>query len=130
MSSNHRLLWESAGGKVPNDWDFKTIEELLENPKAISVGVMYPGSDSEGGAPLVKVSDVKNGAIATKPEFCVSPEVDHEHRRTRLHGSELLITLVGNPGDCVVVTESMVGWNGVQYKKVIARHPRRICPFD
>lgn len=111
MSADHRLLWEAAGGNVPDHWEFITIEQLLENPKSISVGVMYPGSDTESGIPLVRVSDVKDGAISTKPEFCISEEVDQEYKRTRLNGSELLITLVGNPGDCVVVTKEMAGWN-------------------
>jgi len=72
---------------------------------------MYPGDNSLGGVPLVKVSDVKEGAIAEKPAFCVSEEVNHEYRRTQLKGDELLITLVGNPGDCVIVNEDMRGWN-------------------
>ncbi|MBL4583154.1 MAG: restriction endonuclease subunit S [Pseudomonadales bacterium] len=109
--SNLRALWKSAGGSVPDHWEFKTIENLLEHSKSISVGVMYPGQDTEGGIPLVKVSNVKNGAIASRPEFCVSEEVDKEYKRTRLNGTELLLTLVGNPGDCVVVTEEMAGWN-------------------
>jgi restriction endonuclease S subunit len=111
MRSNHLELWKSAGGKVPQNWEFKTIEELLEHSKSISVGVMYPGANTASGTPLVRVSDVKNGAIASQPEFCVSAEVDEEYKRTRLNGSELLVTLVGNPGDCVVVTGNMKGWN-------------------
>ena len=36
MSSTLRLFWEAAGGNVPEHWEFKTIDELLEHPKAIS----------------------------------------------------------------------------------------------
>lgn len=110
-SDEHRQLWESAGGKTPDHWKFYKIEDLLENTKSIAVGVMYPGGNTPGGIPLVKVTDVKNGAIQSKPTFCVSPKVDEEYKRTRLNGSELLITLVGNPGDCVVVSQTMAGWN-------------------
>lgn len=119
MSSTLRLFWEAAGGNVPEHWEFKTIEELLEHPKAISVGVMYPGSDSDGGVPLIKVSDVKSGAIASRPSFCISNKVDEEYKRTRLNGSELLLTLVGNPGDCVIVTDEMCGWNVARALAVI-----------
>lgn len=119
MSSTLRLFWEAAGGNVPEHWEFKTIDELLEHPKAISVGVMYPGSDTDGGVPLIKVSDVKNGAIASHPSFCISNKVDEEYKRTRLNGSELLLTLVGNPGDCVIVTDEMCGWNVARALAVI-----------
>lgn len=80
---------------------------------------MYPGTDTPGGVPLVRVSDVKDGTISQCPDFCVSNEVDEEYRRTRLNGSELLITLVGNPGDCVIVTEEMAGWNAARALAVI-----------
>nr|WP_218953107.1 restriction endonuclease subunit S [Acinetobacter sp. YH01013] len=113
------MFWEVAGGNVPEHWEFKTIDELLEHPKAISVGVMYPGSDTDGGVPLIKVSDVKNGAIASRPSFCISNKVDEEYKRTRLNGSELLLTLVGNPGDCVIVTDEMCGWNVARALAVI-----------
>jgi len=119
VSSTLRLFWEAAGGNVPEHWEFKTIDELLEHPKAISVGVMYPGSDTDGGVPLIKVSDVKNGAIASRPSFCISKKVDEEYKRTRLNGSELLLTLVGNPGDCVIVTDEMCGWNVARALAVI-----------
>nr|WP_171502980.1 restriction endonuclease subunit S [Acinetobacter haemolyticus] len=113
------MFWEAAGGNVPEHWEFKTIDELLEHPKAISVGVMYPGSDTDGGVPLIKVSDVKNGAIASRPSFCISNKVDEEYKRTRLNGSELLLTLVGNPGNCVIVTDEMCGWNVARALAVI-----------
>lgn len=119
MSSDLRDLWSSAGGQVPIDWEFKTIEELLEHSKAISVGVMYPGDHSDGGIPLIKVADVKNGLVVAKPEFCISEKVDEEYKRTRLNGTELLITLVGNPGDCVVVTDEMSGWNAARAIAVV-----------
>lgn len=111
MSFDIRAMWELVGGKAPAHWDFTTLEKLLENPKSVSVGVMYPGSDTKGGVPLIKVSDVKNGVLVEKPDFCISAEVDEEYKRTRLNGTELLITLVGNPGDCILATKEMKGWN-------------------
>ncbi|MDA3545326.1 restriction endonuclease subunit S [Acinetobacter sp. AOR18_HL] len=42
-----------------------------------------------------------------------------EYKRTRLNGSELLLTLVGNPGDCVIVTDEMCGWNVARALAVI-----------
>ncbi|MCV5111588.1 restriction endonuclease subunit S, partial [Escherichia coli] len=37
----------------------------------------------------------------------------------RLNGTELLITLVGNPGDCVVVEPYMAGWNAARALAVV-----------
>ncbi|MGX9838715.1 restriction endonuclease subunit S [Enterobacter dykesii] len=119
MSSNYRDQWASVGGHFPTHWHFFKLEELLENAKGIAVGVMYPGDHTAKGIPLIKVGDVKGGYIASQPSFFISPEVDEEYKRTRLNGTELLITLVGNPGDCVVVEPHMAGWNAARALAVV-----------
>jgi type I restriction enzyme, S subunit len=111
MSSELRRLWEQAGGKLPGEWKIVSLESLLRDSKSIAVGVMYPGPDTHGGIPLIKVGDIKDGTVAVKPSYCISDKINEEHKRTQLTGDELLITLVGNPGECVVVTHSMSGWN-------------------
>jgi type I restriction enzyme, S subunit len=129
MSFDYRALWESAGGRVPEHWQFTSIEDLLEHPKAIAVGVMYPGGNIEDGIPLIKVSDVKNGYISSKPKSSISAEVDEEYKRTRLNGTELLITLVGNPGDCVIATEEMAGWNAARAIAVLRLRDITLRPW-
>jgi len=87
------------------------FEELLRDKKSIVVGVMYPGTETPGGIPLVKVGDIKQGAIPARPTYCISAETNEEYKRSQLQGDELLITLVGTPGECVVVEPHMAGWN-------------------
>lgn len=111
MSSELRSLWESAGGSVPSEWPVVPLESLLRDSKSIAVGVMYPGPDTPGGVPLIKVGDISDGAVHATPSYCISKETNYEYRRTQLDGDELLITLVGNPGECVVVQPHMKGWN-------------------
>jgi type I restriction enzyme, S subunit len=118
MSSELRQLWEHAGGQLPDDWRIEPLESLLRDSKSIAVGVMYPGPDTPGGTPLLKVGDIKDGR-AIRPNYCISAATDEEHRRTKLAGDELLITLVGNPGECVVVTPEMAGWNPARAIAVI-----------
>ncbi|ASF48697.1 type I restriction endonuclease subunit S [Methylovulum psychrotolerans] len=83
---------------------------------------MYPGPDTPSGIPLIKVGDIKDGSIPLKPTYCVSEKTNEEHKRTQLVGDELLITLVGNPGECVVVKPSMAGWNPARAIAVIRLH--------
>lgn len=111
LDKSFRAHWLTAGGIIPDGWEFVSIESLLETSKSMSVGVMYPGNHTPNGIPLVKVSDVSDGVISKTPEFCVSEDVHEEYKRTALNGSELLITLVGNPGDCVIASPRMAGWN-------------------
>lgn len=111
MSSDLRRYWENAGGILPPDWPIVPFESLFLDGKSIAVGVMYPGPETPGGVPLLKVGDIKDGIVLNVPTFCISSETNREHKRTQLVGDELLITLVGNPGECVVVKPSMAGWN-------------------
>ena len=118
MSFELRKLWEHAGGQLPHDWEIAPLESFFRDAKSIAVGVMYPGPDTPGGTPLLKVGDIRDGA-ALRPSYCISAATDEEHRRTKLIGDELLITLVGNPGECVVVTPAMAGWNPARAIAVI-----------
>ena len=122
MSSELRKLWEHAGGQLPDDWAMVSLESLLRDSKSIAVGVMYPGPDTPGGVPLLKVGDVKDGSVPIKPSYRISAETDEEHKRTKLVGDELLITLVGNPGECIVVTQEMAGWNPARAIAVVRLH--------
>jgi type I restriction enzyme, S subunit len=111
MSFELRALWESAGGTLPESWSIVPLESLFRDNKSIAVGVMYPGDHIPGGTPLIRVGDIRDGAIPSRPSYCISASTNYEHRRTQLVGDELLITLVGSPGECVVVRPDMAGWN-------------------
>ncbi|HDZ9484272.1 TPA: restriction endonuclease subunit S [Vibrio cholerae] len=113
------LNWQNAGGKLPEGWTVAPLRDFLVNEKSVSVGVMYPGKHDENGVPLIKVGDVKNGKVEGTPESRISLEVDEEYKRTRLSGDELLITLVGNPGECVIVQPHMKGWNAARALAVL-----------
>ena len=119
MSAELRKRWAQAGGAFPENWEVVPLETLLRDSKGIAVGVMYPGPNTPGGVPLIKVGDVNGGLVPLRPSYCISAEVNAEYERTQLAGDELLITLVGNPGECVVVKQQMAGWNAARAIAVI-----------
>ena len=119
MSAELRKRWAQAGGTFPENWKVVPLETLLRDSKGIAVGVMYPGPNTPGGVPLIKVGDVNGGLVSLRPSYCISAEVNAEYKRTQLAGDELLITLVGNPGECVVVKKHMAGWNAARAIAVI-----------
>jgi type I restriction enzyme, S subunit len=104
-------LWLLAGGDIPDDWTLVPFGQLLESPKSIAVGVMYPGEQVDNGIPMIRVGDVQDGIVQGQPSMSITDEVHREYRRTALLGNELLITLVGSPGTCIVCEPKMKGWN-------------------
>jgi len=89
------------------------LGELL-NSKGITYGVVKPGDYETNGIPLIKAADVENGRVNTTPNFRISREKHQEHSRTELNGGELLITLVGTPGQCAIAPPEVKGFNVVR----------------
>jgi type I restriction enzyme S subunit len=104
-------LADAGLDELPNDWDVASLGDLLADDRGIAVGVMYPGEHDPAGVPLIKAGDLNGSVINPDPEFRISQEKHDEYRRTALEGGELLMTLVGNVGQCAVVPPRMAGWN-------------------
>jgi type I restriction enzyme S subunit len=117
--SKEMYLREAGFDSLPSSWDVVQVEELLSDDRGISVGVMYPGKHDPDGIPLIKAGDLVGDTISPSPEFRVSPEKHEEYRRTEFQGGEILMTLVGNVGQCAVVPPEMKGWNAARAVAVI-----------
>jgi len=104
----HAEFKESELGEIPAGWTLMPLEELaVEN---ITYGVVQPGESVEGGVPLVRGGDIKGGRIAANLRT-VSTEISNQFKRTILKGGELLVSLVGYPGETVVVPGQLAGAN-------------------
>ena len=99
---------------LPDDWDAVTLGDLFTEDRGIAVGVMYPGDHDPNGVPLIKAGDLNGSIINPQPDFRISKDKHHEYRRTALEGGELVMTLVGNVGQCAVVPPRMAGWNAAR----------------
>ncbi len=103
-------LKETEIGLLPEDWEIIKVADVIQE-KGIAVGVMYPGEDTPEGIPMIRVADIKAGKINNTPGFYISNTVNDLHKRTILNGGEVIVTLVGNPGKTVVVSDKFKGWN-------------------
>jgi type I restriction enzyme S subunit len=107
-------LADAGVEELPDDWDVVTLSDLFTEGRGIAVGVMYPGDHVPDGVPLIKAGDLNGSIINPNPDFRISRDKHHEYRRTALEGGELLMTLVGNVGQCAVVPPRMAGWNAAR----------------
>jgi type I restriction enzyme, S subunit len=102
-----------------SEWEIVPLDRLVEPGRGISYGIVQPGGQVADGVPIVRVSDIRNGRIATDAPLRVSPAIEASHARTRLKGGELLLTLVGTVGEVAVVPDSLAGWNTARAIAVI-----------
>lgn len=101
------------------EWEAVGLEDLVDPDRGISYGIVQPGASVDAGVPIVRVSDIRNGRIATTNPMRVSPRIEAAYARTRLRGGELLLTLVGTVGEAAVVPDSLAGWNTARAVAVI-----------
>jgi type I restriction enzyme S subunit len=104
---------------MAGDWTIEPLERLVDPDRAISYGIVQPGSPTSDGVPIVRVTDIRDGRIETTDPLRVSPEIEAAYARTRLRGGELLLTLVGTVGEAAIVPDSLSGWNTARAVAVI-----------
>jgi type I restriction enzyme S subunit len=95
---------------LPAGWAYARLGDLLE-PDGLSYGVVQPGSVDSDGVPVLRVKNLRNGRILADDVARVSVEIEQKHRRTRLRGSEVLLSLVGSVGEVATVPSELAGWN-------------------
>lgn len=88
-----------------------TLEQLCDPDRKITYGVVKPGPEVDGGVRFLRGGDVFQGRIAESELRTISPKLSEQYKRTLLRGGELVVSLVGNPGEVAIVPESLAGAN-------------------
>ena len=100
----------SASTQVREGWQELPLIECTSD-RQISYGVVQPGFPVTDGVPIVRVNNLVNGRIITHDAMRIAPEIDYTHRRTKLRGGEIVISLVGTTGSVAIVPDELTGWN-------------------
>ncbi len=90
---------------------FARLGDITEPERSITYGVVKPGPEHEDGILFVRGGDVLGGRVAISGLRTITSEVSTEYKRTLLRGGELLVSLVGNPGEVAVAPEALTGAN-------------------
>ncbi len=105
------LYKESPLGWIPKEWRLNTLHEIAADDSPITYGVVQPGPEVEGGVPFIRGGDVLGGRILVEQLRTISQRISNGYRRTQLRGGELLMSLVGYPGEVGVVPTELAGAN-------------------
>lgn len=119
---------ETDLGLLPDDWEMTTLDKLVNEERGISYGVVQPGFHNNQGVPIIRVNNIKDGRFLIDEILRVDNDIEKNYQRTRLRGGELLITLVGNLGECAIVTKAFEGWNVARAIGVIDLNRKKVIP--
>jgi type I restriction enzyme S subunit len=97
----------AAGGAID-------LNELIEDGRPITYGILKPGSTHPGGVPVIKVRDFPNGEVLMDDLLLTDPKIDAEYRRSRLRSGDLLISIRGTIGRLAFVPPALHGANITQ----------------
>jgi type I restriction enzyme, S subunit len=98
-------------GIIPDDWDVVPIASILERGTRITYGVVQPGRNVDDGVLFIRGGDIFAGKIDVGNLRKISHSISNNYKRTLLHGGEILISLVGYPGEAAIVPDSLAGAN-------------------
>jgi len=104
-------------------WGKAPLSELTEAERSITYGVVKPGDEVDGGVAFIRGGDVSQGRIAIDALRTISPQLSQTYKRTLLRGGELLISLVGNPGEVAIAPASLEGANIARQVGLVALRP-------
>ena len=96
-----------AGETIP-------LNDLVEDDRPITYGILKPGTGCPGGVPVVKVKDMRDGVIDQSDLLLTTPELDYQYRRSRLRAGDLLISIRGSVGRMAEVPENLENANITQ----------------
>jgi len=102
--------FDSSTG-IPSGWHSTPLSDLTADNSPITYGVVKPGPHDENGVRFVRGGDVACGRIAVEDLRTITQEVSDQYKRTLLRGGEILVSLVGNPGEVAVVPPCLCGAN-------------------
>jgi type I restriction enzyme S subunit len=103
----------------PKGWEWNIVNNLLQYGRSCAYGVLKPGPDTNEGIRLIRVGDIRNGAIDISNMKRISKTIADKYQRTYLQGGEMLISLVGAIGRTAVVPNSLAGSNTARAVGVI-----------
>jgi len=105
-------------------WQLQKLEDLTENDRQITYGVVKPGpEDPVDGVKFIRGGDIYDGRILAENLRTITADVSSSYRRTLLKGGELVVSLVGNPGHVAIVPGSLAGANLARQAGLVALRP-------
>jgi type I restriction enzyme S subunit len=104
----------------PMRWEQVHLSDLIADDDRINYGVVQPGDDFPSGKPLVRVGDFLGGELDLTDIKHIDPAIDARYERSRLIGTELLISCVGSIGTVCRVSSAAKGYN---IARAVARVP-------
>ena len=108
----HTEFKDTKVGRIPVSWEVAQTQDLLEDKKSLTYGILQPGDDCVDGIPMLRTVDISStGTLNQTRILRVSKTIEKDYERTRLTGQEVLLSVMGTVGRPIIVRKEWAGWN-------------------
>lgn len=97
--------------------EYKPLGSMVN--RKIGYGIVQPGQSVPDGVPVIKVNNLISGLKSPSELDMTARENEAKYSRTRLHGGELIVSVVGTIGKTAIVPKSFAGCNLVRATALI-----------
>ena len=91
------------------------LVDLIRPDRPVTYGILKPGTNVEGGIPVIRVKDYPNGEIIQEDMLHTTPEIDAKYVRSHLLPGDLLLSIGGSVGRMAIVPPELEGANITQH---------------
>jgi len=129
-SSGGEMNWQQKLNKeLPIEWTSTILNDLVNNQNPITYGVVKPGDIVLNGVKFIRSGDLKSGQILFPQLRTISLEISGQYKRTKLSGGEIVISIVGNPGQIALVPSFLAGANIARQVAVVKPHNSKVALY-
>ena len=105
--------------------DTEPLINLVDVARPITYGILKPGTDVDGGLPVIRVKDFSKGLVAVSEVLHTSPDIYNRYLRSILDEGDILLSIGGTIGRIAIVPHEFVGANITQHTARIALKDKR-----
>jgi type I restriction enzyme S subunit len=102
-------IFEEMFGR--GDFPLFQLRDLVDVDDRINYGVVQPGDHVAGGVPLIRVSDLNGRRVSRSQLKRISPQIEAKYARSRVRGTEILLSCVGSIGLVALTCPNDIGAN-------------------
>ena len=101
------------------EYESVLLIDTIKHGVGLSYGIVVPGDNVDDGVPMIRPSDFSNGILDLTNVYRVSKEIECKYVKTRLAGDEILVQVIGQPGQVMLATDECKGMNVTRNLAVI-----------
>ena len=102
-----------------SEYESVLLIDTIKHGVGLSYGIVVPGDNVDDGVPMIRPSDFSNGILDLTNVYRVSKEIECKYVKTRLAGDEILVQVIGQPGQVMLATDECKGMNVTRNLAVI-----------